>query len=372
MSKDQKFKKSRASVSPASDTCHLISVPFIPDPMQAQALDRLEDLCQRLVEFKRQRQRWFGRSLLQPVVPRGLYLWGAVGRGKSVLMDAFYQSLPYQRKRRVHFHHFMAEVHRDMRCVSSQIDPLLAVAKRIAKHARLLCLDEFHVSDIADAMILARLLAGLIEQGVVLVMTSNYPPSGLYPDGLQRERFLPAIAHLERALDVFQIAQGQDYRLRALESAECFLTPDDGRAEEQLQKLFNTLADGAERPHTLTLFARHIALRRHAPGLIWFDFSALCESARAQTDYLAIACEYHTVFLSHIPQLMPEDASAARRFTWLIDVLYDHRVKFIASSAVAIDAIYCAGEHATEFARTCSRLTEMQSKHYLLQAHYQS
>ncbi|TDR82844.1 cell division protein ZapE [Paludibacterium purpuratum] len=339
---------------------------FIHDPAQAAAIERLTDLWERLLDFKTRRDRFLGRSLRNPPVPKGLYLWGGVGRGKSFLMDAFYQCVPYRRKRRVHFHHFMAEVHRQLQSLAHETDPLLIVADRIALATRLLCFDEFHVSDIADAMILYRLLTAMFERGVVLVATSNYPPSGLYPNGLQRDRFLPAIALMESRLEVISVDGGNDYRLRELVRADLFKVPADAESEAQMAEMFRRLTlEAAERPHELELFGRRIELKRHAPGVIWFDFAALCGGPRAQTDYLEIARDYHTVFLSGIPALSAAEASEARRFTWLIDVLYDHRVKLVASSAVPAEQIYLDGVHAGEFFRTASRLTEMQSQSYL-------
>lgn len=339
---------------------------FIHDAAQAAAIQQLNQLWLQLMDFKRLRDRFLGRSLRNPPVPRGIYLWGGVGRGKSFLMDAFYQCVPYRRKRRVHFHHFMAEVHRQLRSLADETDPLLTVAARIADATRLLCFDEFHVSDIADAMILSRLLTALFERGVVLVATSNYPPSGLYPNGLQRDRFLPAIKLMEQQLDIISVDGGNDYRLRELVSAELFMVPDHEEQRQRMQQMYQRLTMGAdELPHQIEVLGRKLKLQRHAPGVIWFDFMDLCAGPRAQTDYLEIAREYHTLFLSGIPQLSEAQSSEARRFTWLVDVLYDHRVKLIASSAVPAEQIYLAGVQASEFFRTASRLTEMQSQSYL-------
>ncbi|BEV71825.1 MULTISPECIES: cell division protein ZapE [unclassified Paludibacterium] len=343
---------------------------FIHDPAQAAAIERLTDLWQRLLEFKARRDRFLGRSLRNPPVPKGLYLWGGVGRGKSFLMDAFFQCVPYRRKRRVHFHHFMAEVHRQLQTLTQETDPLLIVADRIAKTTRLLCFDEFHVSDIADAMILYRLLSAMFERGVVLVATSNYPPSGLYPNGLQRDRFLPAIALMESQLEVITVDGGNDYRLRELARADLFQVPADAAAEASMDAMFSRLTlEATPLANDIELFGRHIPLRRHAPGVIWFDFAALCGGPRSQTDYLEIARDYHTVFLSGIPALSAAQAAEARRFTWLIDVLYDHRVKLVASSAVPAEQIYVDGVQASEFFRTASRLTEMQTDSYLALPH---
>ncbi|WP_051228746.1 cell division protein ZapE [Paludibacterium yongneupense] len=343
---------------------------FVRDASQGAAIERLDGLWQALVEFKAGRNRFLGRSLRSPSVPRGLYLWGGVGRGKSFLMDAFYSGLPFRRKRRVHFHHFMAEVHRELRTLSSEPDPLREVGLRIARATRVLCFDEFHVSDIADAMILSRLLTVLFERGVVLVMTSNYAPDDLYPNGLQRANFLPAIALLNRHLDVLNVDGGNDYRLRELTREPLFVVPDDAHAAAQLEQMFERLAgDGADDVASLEILGRRIAVRRHAASVVWFDFAALCDGPRSQNDYLEIAREYPTVLLSGIPVLGAAQASQARRLTWLVDVFYDHRVKLIASAAAEPEAIYTEGVQASEFFRTVSRLAEMQSHGYLALPH---
>lgn len=339
---------------------------FIHDTAQAAAIERLDALWAELMEFKKKRNRFLGRSLRSPDAPRGLYLWGGVGRGKSFLMDAFFSCVPYRRKRRVHFHHFMAEVHNQLKTLSSEADPLLTVADRIARATRLLCFDEFHVSDIADAMILSRLLGALFERDVVMVMTSNYPPDGLYPNGLQRMNFLPAIDMLKKEMDVLNVDGGHDYRLRELTREPLFQVPSGSEATARMQIMFDRLRGGVpELKPEITLFGRRIRALRHAPGVIWFDFMAICGGPRGQADYLEIAREYHTVFISDIPQLAPAQASEARRFTWLVDVFYDHRVKLVASAAAEPEALYPEGVQASEFFRTASRLTEMQSTAYL-------
>ncbi|MGL6070478.1 cell division protein ZapE [Craterilacuibacter sp.] len=343
---------------------------FIRDEAQAAAIAQLDALWQQLLEFKTRRNRFLGRSLLKPDVPRGLYLWGGVGRGKSFLMDAFYECVPYKRKKRVHFHHFMADVHKELKKLSEQKDPLLALADRMARTTRLLCFDEFHVSDIADAMMLGRLLEALFERGVVMVMTSNYAPDSLYPNGLQRQNFLPTIALLKRRLAVLNVDGGHDYRLRELTREPLFLVPDDTVAQARMDAMFGRMSGGAASlPLQIEVLGRRIKSLRRAGGVIWFDFATLCGGPRAQTDYLEIAREYHTVFLSAIPKLEATQSSEARRFTWLVDVFYDHRVKLIASAAVEPAEIYTEGVHAGEFFRTASRLTEMQSQTYLSLPH---
>ncbi|WP_407919280.1 cell division protein ZapE [Crenobacter luteus] len=339
---------------------------FIADDAQAAAVDKLDALWHALVEFKKKRNRFLGRSLRSPAVPRGLYFWGGVGRGKSFLMDAFFACVPYRRKRRVHFHVFMAEVHKQLKALSGESDPMKALAERIAKATRLLCFDEFHVSDIADAMILARLLEALFERGVVFVMTSNYPPDQLYPNGLHRESFLPAIALIQANVDVINVDSGNDYRLRELSREPLFLVPADAAAEAKLADLFARLAGGRDKAvGAIEVLGRAIPVKKVAPGVIWFEFDAICGGPRAQTDYLEVARSYHTVLVSGIPKLSARHSSEARRFTWLIDVFYDHRVKFAASSAVEPELIYTEGVQSGEFFRTASRLTEMQSTSYL-------
>jgi cell division protein ZapE len=348
---------------------------FVHDAAQAAAIEELDQLWNELVEFKSKRNQFLGRSLLSPEVPRGLYLWGGVGRGKTLLMDAFYASLPYRRKRRIHFHNFMAEVHQEMKALAGSDDPLIALADRIAKSTRLLCLDEFHVDDIADAMILGRLVAALFERGVVLITTSNIPPEDLYAKGLQRKNFLPAIALLKRELKVLNIENGSDYRLRALTREPLFLVSHDapGAAEneDKLAALFDRIAGEVRREADhVEVLERKIPVKRIAHHAVWFDFRELCGGAHSQPDYLEIALRYPTLFLSHIPKLTEDFASEARRFTWLIDVLYDHHVRLVATAAVTLEDVFSDDMAAGEFSRTASRLTEMQTLHYLKQLHH--
>lgn len=348
----------------------LLEQGFVRDATQASAIERLDVLWHALVDFKSKRNRFLGRTLRSPEVPRGLYFWGGVGRGKSFLMDTFFTCVPYVRKRRVHFHRFMADVHKELSRLHSEPDPLNIVAANIAKTTRLLCFDEFHVSDIADAMILSRLLEALFARGVIMVMTSNYPPDKLYPNGLQRVRFLPAIEMLNAHLEVINIDGGQDYRLRQLVNEPLFIVPADSHSDERLSAMFDRLSIGCDAlPTQLTVLNRTMYARRRANGIIWFDFKAICGGPRAQTDYLELARDYHTIFVSSIPKLLAKDASEARRFTWLVDVFYDHRIKLIISAAVALEQLYTDGLQASEFFRTVSRLTEMQSTTYLELSH---
>ncbi|WP_323175346.1 cell division protein ZapE [Neisseria cinerea] len=343
---------------------------FIHDQAQANAIEYLDRLWTELMMFKRKRNRFLGRSLRSPQVPKGLYFYGGVGRGKSFLMDAFFGCLPYRRKRRVHFHAFMAEIHQRLKVLKSEANPLKSVAAEIAKETRVLCFDEFHVSDIADAMILGRLLENLLNEGVVLVATSNYAPSELYPQGQNRSSFLPTIALIESSLTVLNVDGGEDYRLRTLRPAEIFFTPADEENEAKLAKLFKEMAGITDlNPDISIIHSREIPHKAKSGRAIWFDFRALCFGPRSQSDYLYLAEHYEMVFLSGLEKLSPQEKAEARRLTWLIDVLYDFRVKLCATSAVDVNHIYTEGDFAEEFTRTASRMVEMQSEVYLEQPH---
>ncbi len=344
---------------------------FVCDARQLSAIEELQTLWQQLVEFKNKRNQFLGRSLLSPDVPKGLYIWGGVGRGKTFLMDGFYACLPYRRKRRIHFHNFMAEVHHEMKLLAHEPDPLMALAANIEHSTRLLCLDEFHVDDIADAMILGRLLAALLERGVVLLTTSNYPPDALYPNGLQRQNFLPAIALLKRELKVLHLDSDTDFRMLQMARDPLFLVPADASSELRMGSLFQRLTAGLH-GDTDTIQVRQIRIpvKRVAREVVWFDFKELCGGHHDQSDYLEIAHRYPTLFLSNIPKMNSENGAEARRFTWLIDVLYDNHVKLVASFDVAPDALYEAGRHDSESRRIASRLTEMQTRHYLELPHH--
>src|SRR5512145_910018 len=344
---------------------HLAARGYRADASQLAALRRLQRLDEDWRAYKAQRSNALKKLLARPPVPRGVYLWGGVGRGKSFLMDALFAAVPILRKTRLHFHEFMRGVHRELDEVKGTADPLDEVARRIAARHRLICFDEFHVSDIADAMILHRLLARLFELNIGFVMTSNYPPHGLYPDGLHRDRLLPAIELLEERLDVLQIDAGIDYRQLAMSRIDAYLTPWGPEAEERLKAAFENIAEVEDDDPRLTIEARQICARRRAGGVVWFDFAVLCGGPRSHADYLEIAAQFHTVLLSNIPQMSAGQASEARRFTWLVDVLYDHRVKLLASAEVKPDQLYTSGALAGEFARTASRLVEMQSRDYL-------
>ncbi|MDX8378991.1 MAG: cell division protein ZapE [Gallionella sp.] len=336
---------------------------FVCDEAQSVALEELEILWQQLITFKEKRQQFLGHSLFRPDVPRGLYLWGGVGRGKTFLMDGFYHCLPYSRKRRIHFHNFMCEVHHEMKLLAHEPDPLIALADNMAHATRLLCLDEFHVDDIADAMILSRLLAALFKRGVVLLTTSNYPPDGLYPNGLQRQNFLPAIELLKQQLKVLHFDGNKDYRLLHRVRDPIFIVSVD--ASKRMEAMFERLTRGMNEEATPL---DHLPVRGVRRDVIWFDFTVLCGGNHDQSDYLLIAHRYHTVFLSDVPVMGRENSAEAKRFTWLIDVLYDNNVKLVASLEVIPENLYEAVTDESQ--RIVSRLIQMQTHRYLALPHH--
>jgi cell division protein ZapE len=280
-------------------------------------------------------------------------------------MDSFFAVVPVQRKTRLHFHEFMREVHRELEELKGTADPLNELARRVAKRYRLICFDEFHVSDIADAMILYRLLDPLFSAGVQFVMTSNYDPDLLYPDGLHRDRLLPAIELIKSKLDVINVDAGTDYRKRTLSQVKAYHTPLGAAADKALRADFAKLAAVPDESPILRIEKRELKALRKADGVVWFDFATLCGGPRSQNDYLELASRFHAVVLSEVPKMSPRNASEARRFTWLIDVFYDHKVKLLMSAEVPVEELYVEGPMANEFARTVSRITEMQSKEYL-------
>jgi cell division protein ZapE len=334
---------------------------FVSDPSQRAAVERLQRLFEEWSAYKKKRSSALARLVVRPPLPKGVYLWGPVGRGKSFLMDSFFSCVPLVRKRRVHFHHFMREIHRELDALKGTEDPIAEAAARTARRHRLICFDEFHVSDIADAMILGRFLEQAMEKGVQFVMTSNYPPDRLYPDGLQRERFLPTIEFLKQRLDVVSVDNGTDYRRLKMERLQVYHVGN----EAALEKIFSELKDVEEEDHPLDVEGRRIPYRRRAGGLVWFDFQVLCGGPRSYADYVDLAKRFHTVMLSGVPRMSPKNADAARRFTWLVDVFYDDRIKLVVSAEAEPEALFPEGEHSAEFERTVSRLHEMQSVAYL-------
>lgn len=355
---------------------------FQHDPAQEAAILRLQRVYDELTRqpppppqvarnkglFARLASRDRPESAGKPV--RGLYLWGEVGRGKTYLVDAFFDALPFQNKLRIHFHSFMYRVHQDLKPLQGQQDPLKTVGRRLADQARVICLDEFFVADITDAMLLAGLLEALFANGVTLVTTSNIPPDELYRDGLQRARFLPAIALIKEHLEVFKLESGTDYRLRYLEQAEIYHHPLDEKADQVLADAFTHMSPEPGRSGgALEIQGRLIPTRRQADGVVWFDFKAICDGPRSQTDYIEIACCYHTVLISDIPVMDWQMENQARRFLNLVDAFYDRNVKLIVSAAAPILEIYQGARLKFEYQRTTSRLQEMQSHDYLAREH---
>ena len=338
---------------------------FQTDAAQQLAVDRLQQTYDEWVLYKAKRSNKFTRLITRPDVPRGVYMWGGVGRGKSFLMDSFYSVVPLVRKTRVHFHEFMRAVHRQLDELKGVADPLDEVARRIAKKYRLICFDEFHVSDVADAMLLYNLLNALFENGVSFVMTSNYQPDSLYPDGLHRDRMLPTIALLKEKLDVLNVDSGNDYRKRALEQVEAYITPLCAATDQHLRQAFLRIAEVADEDAHINIEGRDLRALRRAGSVIWFDFATLCGGPRSQNDYLEIASRFHTVILSSVPAMSAAMSSEARRFTWLIDVFYDNKVKLIMSAEVSPEQLYTQGTLSNEFHRTVSRIIEMQSREYM-------
>lgn len=338
---------------------------YASDPAQLRAVEALEHCAVEWAEYKVKRSNAIKKLLNHPDIPRGVYLYGGVGRGKSFLMDCFFNAVPLVRKTRLHFHEFMREVHRELAELQGTVNPLDALAERMADRYKLICFDEFHVADITDAMILHRLLAALARNGVGLVATSNFKPDDLYPNGLHRERILPAIALLNQQMELVNVDNGTDYRRRTMEQVQMYHTPLGPEADAAMSQAFDRLAEAHDEDPVLHIEARQIHARRKAGGVVWFDFRTLCGGPRSQNDYLEIATQFHTVFLSDVPYMPVRMASEARRFTWLVDVLYDRRVKLIMSAAVPPEELYTEGPLVHEFPRTVSRLNEMQSREFL-------
>jgi cell division protein ZapE len=348
-----------------------------PDAGQQQAAARLDELSARLIErsqsiagkLRAQLRRLGAKPDETPL--RGLYLWGGVGRGKTMLMDMFFESLPAGLAQRAHFYRFMREVHAQLRNIKNRTDPLDSVAEQLAARAGVLCLDEFIVADIADAMILSGLFDGLFRRGVVLVSTSNLAPQDLYKDGLQRQRFLPAIELLQKHVDILHLDAGIDYRLRELEQAPTYLDSKLPGTALKLKRRFAALAAGAGAagPATLTVEERPINAQATAAGMVWFEFKDICEGPRSQNDYIELARLYHTVFISNVPEFTRANENAARRFIMLIDEFYDRNVNVVISAAAAPADLYQGERLRLEFSRAASRLIEMQTQQYLAGCH---
>jgi cell division protein ZapE len=357
------------------------------DPVQEKVVQRLQAVYDQLAALARQPTQKPG--LLQrlglvsrakpPEVPHGLYVWGPVGRGKSMLMDLFFHDAPVVRKRRVHFHEFMLEVQERLHRRREQLaaegappeaDTIVPIAREIANEARLLCFDEFQVTNIADAMILARLFETLFEQGVTVIATSNRKPDDLYKDGLQRERFVPFIHLIKERLEILELGGGQDYRLDRLRNFDVYLTPAGAWANAKLDEAFRALSGGTDgAPRVLRTQGRDVEVPRAAPGVAMAHFLDWCAKPMGAADFLCIADHFHTVILADIPRMGPDSQDKAVRFVTMIDAFYEKKVKFICSAATAPSGLYLQGDGAFEFQRTVSRLMEMQSPEYLALEH---
>jgi cell division protein ZapE len=342
---------------------------FDLDEAQQAVLPFFQRLYEDLVAAERANASLL-RLLASKRQVKGLYLWGGVGRGKSFLMDSFFSAAPVKRKTRSHFHRFMQDIHHQLAGLQGQSNPLALVAKRLARETKLLCLDEFLVTDIGDAMLMRHLLEGLFAEGVVLVTTSNTQPDNLYLNGLQRGQFLPAIELLKRHVQVLKVEGGQDYRLRALEKLGVYHSPLSDDTERRMEEEFVAIARDEGEPHAVVdVDGRSLTARRVAPGVVWFEFRELCQKPRGQADFIELARRYHTVLMSRIPCMFADERDAARRFAWLVDEFYDRRVKLIVSAEAPVEGLLDPTTVGRDLERTVSRLIEMQSHHYLAQPH---
>lgn len=349
------------------------------DPAQAALVQRLDQLHQQLRDatgggethrgLLGAARRLFAKPAeTQPI--SGLYIWGSVGRGKTLLVDLFFDALPFEKKLRIHFHDFMQHVHNELKQLGNRSDPLLAVAERLAERTRVLCFDEFHVADIADAMLLGRLFEALFDKGIALVATSNSQPSELYKNGLQRERFLPAIKLIESNTSVVHLDSATDYRLRALQRESVYHSPISADSDAAMSRCFAELApDVSASAGTVVVLGRDIALRAMAHGCAWFEFEELCRGMRSATDYLELSKIFHTLLLSNVPVLKEFDNDATLRFMHLVDTLYDRNVNLVIEAQAQPEGLYQGRRLAERFQRTRSRLEEMQSRDYLARAH---
>ncbi|MFT4653589.1 MAG: cell division protein ZapE [Kangiellaceae bacterium] len=350
-------------------------INFQYDEAQEKAVKELQRLYDELTQPKKKRtwrvtfKATFGRNMIKPTI-QGIYFWGGVGRGKTYLVDTFYECLPFENKMRVHFHRFMQRVHQELRLLDKQEDPLKIIAKKLAKETRIICFDEFFVSDITDAMILGTLIQELFAHGIVLVATSNIEPNGLYKNGLQRSRFLPVIDLINQHTRVINVDSGNDYRMRTLEQAEIYHFPLDKAAQRNLDNYFSKLTSQRHDINVpVDIEGRKILAMKKSEGVIMFEFLALCDGPRSQTDYIEISREYQTVFLANVRQMDETKDDIARRFIAMVDEFYERKVKLIISAEVDMEYLYINGRLSFEFQRCLSRLQEMQSHDYLSQAH---
>ncbi|MFN3579391.1 MAG: cell division protein ZapE [Pseudomonas sp.] len=346
---------------------------FLHDPAQERAVLHLQRLFDELVAAESSTGNLLGRLMRRKAEPvKGLYFWGGVGRGKTYLVDTFFDALPFKRKMRTHFHRFMQRVHHELKTLKGEKNPLTLIARQFADEARVICFDEFFVSDITDAMILGTLMEELFRNGVTLVATSNIIPDGLYKDGLQRARFLPAIALLNSHTEVVNVDNGVDYRLRALEQAELYHWPLDEGADVSLMESFVSLVPDIEEvveAELLTVENRPVRSIRVCEDVGWFEFRELCDGPRSQNDYIELAKIFHAVLIANVEQMGTSKDDMARRFINLVDEFYDRNVKLILSAEVELKDLYTGGRLSFEFQRTLSRLLEMQSHEFLARAH---
>ncbi len=343
-----------------------------PDTAQREAVEHLDVIYSKLL-YPAKQKKGFLQTLFakdKPIQPvTGLYMWGGVGRGKTYLMDLFFDSLPFTEKKRIHFHRFMQGIQDELKGMRDLQNPLDIIAEKAAKNIRILCLDEFQVHDIADAMILAGLLQALFDRGVSLITTSNTQPDLLYKDGLQRDRFLPAIELLKTYTQVLNVDGGSDYRLRALNQAQTWLCPPDKHSNEKLRQYFEQLSTTTHTEEELIILQRLIPVILRSEGIAWFEFDALCDGPRGQADYIELSRIFHTVQISNIPVMSWEQDDKARRFIELIDEFYDRHVNLIASAQAQPTELYKGERLAAMFERTSSRLLEMQSEEYMALEH---
>jgi cell division protein ZapE len=352
----------------------LLKSDFQYDADQENAVKNLQRLYDDFIQASNNKpsfiSKLFNKNINATAKVQGIYFWGGVGRGKTYLVDTFFDCLPTEKKLRIHFHRFMHKVHDEMNKLNGVEDPLKRVAKIFAAETSIICFDEFFVSDITDAMILGTLLEELFKLGVVFVTTSNIVPDDLYKNGLQRARFLPAIALLKKHCDVVNVDSGVDYRLRTLEKAEIYHFPCDEQADLNIQSYFQQLSpEESLQNSNIEIEGRFIATREVADGVVWFDFNAICESARSQLDYMEISRIFHSVLLSNVKQMSRANDDAARRFIAMVDEFYERKVKLIITAQAQLEQLYTDGTLVFEFKRCISRLQEMQSKEYLAEPH---